>query len=175
MASEKFTALVHYIIQECTDRPSELGAVRLNKVLWFSDVIAYKLHGRGITGESYVKRQYGPVPKHILQTLEELEREDKILVLEPEYRFDTRKFIARTAPASQTLSDEERAIAGAVLDDVLGRTANAVSEMSHDAIWQAAEEGEEIPLFATLAGHDGEITEEVIEWAARSCAQRVTA
>ena len=165
MIDTKFKALVHYIVHKCSDRPDRLGAVRLNKALWFTDTLSYKLNGVSITGGSYKKRQHGPVPTHILKALEELSNEGKILVREPEYRFDTRKFIALTAPETDLLSEEERQMASAVLADILDHSANAVSEMSHDAIWHAAREGEEIPLYATLAATPGEITLDAIEWA----------
>ena len=174
MTNQKFASLVHHIIHECTDQPRELGALRLNQVLWFSDVIAYKLRGRPISGDIYVKRQFGPVPKHILQTLDQLVQEEKVIVIDPEYQFDTRKFVSQVAPLSNSLSDEEKAIVSAVLDDVLGRTANAVSEMSHDVIWAAAKEGEEIPLFSTLVGHVGEVTADVVDWATQSCSRQAT-
>ena len=37
--------------------------------------------------------------------------------------------------------------------------------MTRDAIWDAAYDGEEIPIWATLAANDGEITPDVIAWA----------
>jgi hypothetical protein len=33
MSTEKFKALVHYIVEECSDNPGRLGATRLNKAL----------------------------------------------------------------------------------------------------------------------------------------------
>lgn len=42
--------------------------------------------------------------------------------------------------------------------------------MSHDAIWEAAYIGEEIPVYATLAANEGEITPEVLAWANEAAA-----
>ena len=54
-------------------------AVKLYKILWFADIEHYRLTGRSITGAaSYTKRQYGPVPKGIMQALTTLEGEGKI-------------------------------------------------------------------------------------------------
>jgi hypothetical protein len=44
-------------------------------------------------------------------------------------------------------------------------SANSISELSHDAIWDAANDGEEIPMFATLVSDSAELTPEVIKWA----------
>lgn len=161
----KFKALVHFIIHQCRARPSELGAVRLNKALWFSDVTAYRVDGKPITTEKYVKRQFGPVPRRVLHALERLQMESAIAIMEPEHEFDTRKYVSLKPPSSTLLNDREKYITSVVLESVLGHTANEISEMSHDHIWEAAFEGEEIPLAATL-GSPGEITSESLVWAA---------
>ena len=175
MATEKFKALTHYIIHRCSDHPNQLGSIRLYKTLWFSDVIAYQLRGESITGESYVKRQRGPVPKHILATLEEFEHEGKIVVVRPRFLYDTTKYIALLPPDVRPLSEDDKVIASDVLDALLQRTANAVSEMTHDLIWHAAHEGEEIPLYATLAAVPGDVTPDVVDWGMRAAEQRSSA
>ena len=161
---KKFMSLVHHVIHECPS-PNQLGAIRLNKVLWFSDVTAYRIDGKPITRERYVKRQRGPVPRRIVQAFRSLEESGDIAIVEPEHEFDTRQLISRRAPQSKLLTNRERLITSAALDAVLDRTANEISEMSHDEIWHAAVEGEEIPLSATLAAMPGEVTEEVVAWA----------
>jgi uncharacterized phage-associated protein len=74
---EKFKALVHYVCDKAED-PSVLGSVKLNKVLWYSDSICYMVSGESITGETYVKRQHGPVPRHVVKAVNELVSEGKI-------------------------------------------------------------------------------------------------
>jgi hypothetical protein len=165
MATDKFKALVHYIVHECRESPGRLGAVRLNKALWYTDVTAFKMNGASVTGEKYVKRAKGPVPAHILATLRELRDEGKILIQEPEFPYDPRKFISLVSPDTEHLSDDERSLATSTLSTVCGYTANGISELTHDIIWDAASEGEEIPLYATLASELGEVTESVRKWA----------
>lgn len=165
MATEKFKALVHFMVEECKTEPAKLGATRLNKALWFADVVSFKLNGVSITGDKYVKRQNGPVPLHILETLRQLEREGKIKIREPEQQFDVRKFFSLDAPNTDALSENEKALAQSVLEAVCSHSATAISEMSHDVIWHVARIGEEIPLYATLAAVEGEITDESLAWA----------
>ena len=165
MSREKFKALVHFMVHECRHNPSRLGAIRLNKALWFADMLAYQANGVSITGETYVKRKKGPVPKTILATLAELEADEKIIVQEPEYAYDSRKYIFRGRLESGILSDAEQAWAKLVLDYVCRHSANEISELTHEEIWDAAAEGEEIPLYATLASGKGAITDEVKIWA----------
>src|SRR5713226_8962653 len=94
----KFKALVHYICWRCAD-PTKLGAAKLNKVLWRADFKAYLELGEPVTGATYVKRQYGPVPFSILPSLRELEDEGKISIREVEYFERPKKeFFALTRP-----------------------------------------------------------------------------
>lgn len=165
MATEKFKALVHFIVHECADYPAKLGATRLNKALWYTDVISYKLNRVTVTGETYVKRRRGPVPAQILATIRELREEGKLLIQEPEHQYDPRKFISLVSPEAENLSDDEREMAKSVLDAVCGFTANEISEMTHDIIWEAASEGETIPLCATLVSEVGEVSAAARDWA----------
>lgn len=164
MQTKKFKELTHFVIHECSD-PSRLGSTKLNKVLWFADVWAYQLYGKSITRDKYVKRDRGPVPAHILATLEELQSEKKISVREPELSGEPRKYFSLVSPEDGTLSDDDKKLAQHALEQVCAHSGNAISEISHDIIWKAAKNGEEIPFEATLASIPGEITEDVVEWA----------
>lgn len=165
MAENQFKSLVHYVIYMCQDNNHQLGAVRLNKILWYSDVFAYQEYGQPITDEAYIKRQFGPVPRNILKILDELQYEGKIVILDPEFEFDTRKYISRQAPKEDNFSEKEKRLVSNIAKAVIDKSANEISELSHDLIWESASEGEEIPLYATLASRRGAITEDIIEWA----------
>lgn len=168
MATEKFKALVHFIVHECREHPSRLGAIRLNKSLWYTDVTGFRATGVSVTGETYVKRKNGPVPSHILATIRELQEEGFIHIEEPQHTYDARKYISLEAPPTGVLSEDEKDMARAVVSAVLGYTANAISEMTHDIIWKAADDGEEIPIYTTLAAEAGDVTDEVKAWAAQA-------
>ena len=73
--SDKLKALVHYVISRCED-PNILGSIKLNKVSWVSDLWAYVKWGQPITGEHYVKQQFGPVASTV-GIMQELESEKK--------------------------------------------------------------------------------------------------
>jgi hypothetical protein len=76
---QKFKHLVHYIIWK-VGKDDWFGATKLNKVLWFVDARAYVLTGKPITGETYTRGEFGPVPQHIMSIRRELEREAAIKV-----------------------------------------------------------------------------------------------
>lgn len=160
----KFKALVHFIISQCPD-PSFLGAVKLNKTLWYADVLSYKHYGSSISGTEYIKKQRGPVARFMPKCVEELASEKAIFVREPRYEFDVRCFTSLEDPDVTSLSEQERSLAIHVLNTLLGKTAAEISETTHDMIWSLAKDGEEIPLYATLAARPGLITSDVLAWA----------
>ncbi len=162
---EKFKALVHYICWRCED-PTKLGAVKLNKALWRADFKAYLELGEPVTGASYVKRQYGPVPSAILPALRELKDEGKLSIRDVEfYEKEKREFFALERPDLTPFTANEISLIDEAIEYVTEKhTARSISEESHDRIWELARIGEEIPYY-TVFSKPAEITEDDIEWA----------
>ena len=52
---EKFKTLVVYIAWKAGQR-DWFGATKLNKVLWFAEARAFVLHGKPITGATYIQQ-----------------------------------------------------------------------------------------------------------------------
>jgi len=161
----KFKALVHYVCWKCSDDPSKLGAVKLNKALWFSDVLSYADRGKPITDARYVKQQFGPVPKAILPILRTLEQENALRIEEVEYYgHRKRQYVALVEPDLSVFDESEIKIINKVIDVITdGHTAASISDLTHDEIWKLAEMGEEIPLHAVLASRLGKVTENDIK------------
>lgn len=162
----KFKSLVHYICWRYADDPAKLGAVKLNKALWLSDLSAYYALGKPITNARYVKREFGPVPKAILPILRELESEGALEIREtPYFGRNKRTFVARQEASADFMSEDEKVIVEDTIKFVCEEhTAKSISNASHDHIWKAAEDGEEIPHFTVFALPD-EITDEDRTWA----------
>ncbi len=165
MATKKFEALTHFVVHECRDNPARLGYTRLNKALWFADVVAYKKYGKAITGDKYVKRQHGPVPKHILATIDKLKSKGLLTVVEPNQPYEPRRYISLAEPDTSALSEDELRMAESAVDVMCQWSATSISDDTHDIIWEAAAIGEEIPIKACLAANQGEVTKDVIKWA----------
>lgn len=166
MSNIKLKQLAHYVCWKCED-PSKLGATKLNKVLWLSDVLAFKVNGLSITNSEYVKRQFGPVPKQILVVRQELVAEKKIHERHDDIGGMTGvHFTALQRPDTSLFSLKELEIVNSVLDEICEKhTATSISEFSHDAVWAAARMGESIPMFAWLAGTPGELSDDDFVWA----------
>jgi hypothetical protein len=151
---DKFKALVHYICEKA-ENPSVLGAVKLNKVLWYSDTIHYLTTGQPITGETYVKRQRGP------------SKEGKIACGHVDhFGFTKHEYVSIHEADKSIFSGEEIALIDRAFEHVcINHTARSVSEETHNVIWELAELGEEMPYYTIFASGVGEIDEADIAWA----------
>lgn len=163
--ASKFDALVHYICSVCT--AAKLGAVKLNKVLYYADMMTYALHGASITGATYIKRQNGPVPKQIDGSLQRLERAKKIVVRDvPFFDFMKRDFLSLVEADVSKFSGEEIRVVDEFIRFVCDEhTAKEISNISHTAIWEAAQIGEELPYATFFASYSGEVDESDLKWA----------
>jgi hypothetical protein len=163
---EKFRTLVHYICWQCKEDPATLGSTKLNKVLWLSDFLWYRETGEPITGATYVKREFGPVPRAILPALRKLEEEGSIAIEETEYHgYAKRQFHVHTAPSTDCFTSDQLDLVNKVITYVCeGHTAKSISDQSHDHIWEAAKDGEEIP-YATVFVTRGRLDDKDRAWA----------
>ena len=166
MNREKFKRLVHYVCWRCSGDPTKLGAVKLNKILWFADSSCYYSTGESMTGARYVRRQYGPVPAPILPVLRELEEEGKLTVQDARFHGLAKKeYIVRQAADDSFLSEDERKLIEEIIEYVCNEhTAKSVSNATHNKVWEIAEDGETIPYF-TVFVKPGKITDEDRKWA----------
>ena len=168
---DRTASVAHYVIAR--SQPDKLGAVKLNKVMWFADLEAYRRFGSTITGQtSYQKQQRGPVPNNIVRALNALRDEDKILTRDvPVGGVVRREHLWLVQPDVSGFSPEEVDILNEAIDWVCNdHTARSISELSHDAMWEAAELGEQIPVGAATVVPD-EISAEDLDWAVSELAR----
>ncbi len=164
-SQKKFDNMVLYVAKKVPQ--AQLGAVKLNKIIYYADMIAYMQLGKSITGETYLKRQFGPVPKHILGSIERLEARGALRVQESSiFGLQKRDYIPLAEPDISSFSAKELAL----IDDVANfiaenHTAMSISDVSHTAIWELAEIGEDLPYYTFLVGSLGEIDENDVKWA----------
>lgn len=160
----KFKALVHYVCWK-TD-PTKFGSTKLNKACWLADFTNYYRTGQAITDASYIKRQFGPVPRAILSTIRELEADGSLIVSEKlYYGKPQRQFRALTIPDMANFTAQEKELIDTVAKYVSeNHTAASISELSHDHVWKAASDGEEMPYF-TIFANPVPVSATVREWA----------
>jgi hypothetical protein len=166
---EKFKRLVHYVIWRAGDRDG-FGAVKLNKILWFSDARSFALRGKPITGASYVREKYGPVPRAMMPIREELEREAAIKVWgDRHFDYPSTRLQALRVPDYTKIFDQDELKTVDWWIEYIDKehTATSVSEESHDYGWEIAEMGEELPYHAILAIRMRQPDDSEMEWARR--------
>ena len=160
----KLKAMIHYIADVVPRH--NLGKVKLNKILWFSDREMYLKHGRTISGDTYRRYPLGPVSANIIPAIESLQEEKKLIVRKiRHYTFEGYEYTSCSKPDTSTLNSDELAIIDRQIAWISPRSANDVSDISHDATWDMYENGEEIPMYSVLAARTREVTAADIAWA----------
>lgn len=127
LPEEKFRELILYIARECESHPF-FGATKLNKILFFSDFIAYKATGRSITGAAYMALEYGPVPRKLVPVREDMLLNGDITI---EQSGSQTRVVPTRAPDLEYFSAGERKIVDYVIGALEFQDAESVSELSH--------------------------------------------
>jgi hypothetical protein len=162
----KLKALVLYVIWRAGRREG-FGATKLNKVLWFAEARHYMMYGKPITGETYIRKQYGPVPEHVGEVCKDLEKRSLISkVTEKHHGKDLTRYVANSPPSVAMFSTDELSVIDwwiKCIDEE--HSATSISEKSHDYAWKIAGEGEALPLYAMFASRIRAPLGEELEWA----------
>ena len=162
---QKLREAVLYVVSR--SRPDELGAVKLNKVLYYADMLSYAFTGNALTGAPYKKRPFGPTSDKVLFALRDLENEGEIAIRSSDY-FGYRKteYEVTKSFVRDRLSEGETCLLDDVIDFVCRQnTAKTISEFSHDASWDAVTYGEEIPYLAAYNLLPNQSDLEDLRWA----------
>ena len=127
--------------------------VKLAKMMFYSDFLAFKNLGESITGLEYRKLPQGPVPtkakaiqSHLVAEGKAYEREGTFgrIQLIPVDRFNRKNF-------EGTFSEKELDIMDDVYEQIRPTKAGEISDLSHDFLgWQVANWEEVIPYATTL-------------------------
>jgi len=163
---EKLEEAVHYVCSTCVEE-DRLGAVKLNKILYYSDMLHYAKTGSSITGASYAKRQRGPVPKQVLPAMRNLRSSSRLDWQDiPLFAAARREFEARGLTNLSLFSADEIKQIDAMIRFVCDQSADEVSKFSHTVVWEAADMGEDLPYDTFLVSYLDEPDEERLQKAA---------
>lgn len=139
----KFKQIVLYIINKINKK--QLGNVKLNKILWFADLAKCDDTGYSITGEKYIRQNYGPVATHLPQALEELEKDDKAITIERETP-DTMILYTPVKKADILTFKDDIVYIDEVIEKFKKMKSNKISELTHTKLWQSLNNGDEMPV-----------------------------
>ncbi len=167
----KMRAVILRAIHGC--RPSDMGAVKLNKVLYFVDMIHYAHFRQAVTGATYRKRPNGPTTDQLLFVLREMQQDGQVKIEDVEYHGYWKKQYTPMKPEpSGLLNDEEQALVDDVVDFVCRQnSAKTISDYSHQMPWEMAGDGGVIPYSTAMLLLPMQVSPEAFEAASIGVAE----
>lgn len=131
---------------------AKFGSIKLNKLLFYCDFLAYVKLGKSITGQEYQKLDHGPAPRRMIPTLKSLVKSRHLAIEKRPYYGRTQNVPIALRPARLALfTAEEIALVTEVLEALRHKDATAVSLLSHRfSGWEKASLGETVPYQVAL-------------------------
>jgi uncharacterized phage-associated protein len=151
----KFYELVVLLADRSKDDPL-FGAIKLNKLLFYCDFLAYALLGKPITGQEYFALQNGPAPRHKVVHWDKMVRRKDIAIRRESTRFDNEREVtlALRDPDVTVFTSPELDIVYKVLAHSKDMAGSDLSKITHKFPgWELAREKEVIPYPVALVGN----------------------
>jgi Protein of unknown function (DUF4065) len=143
----RYRELTLYVCQKCATDP-KFGAIKLSKILYFSDFLAYAELGEPITGFEYQRLPNGPAPRRQIPMREEMIKRHElgIQVVRLKGGRTQHRAVNLRVPDLSVFTAAQIALVDRVIEELWDLDAEAVSELSHRMMgWRLADLGETIP------------------------------
>jgi uncharacterized phage-associated protein len=155
---KKLEEAIHYI---CSLASDNLGAVKLNKILYYADMMHSAQTGDAITGATYAKQRRGPVPRQVLPAIDHLVQAGRLSVQNiSDFDFVRREFTTHGETEDSVFSRAEIEKLDYVVHSIDKFSGREISDISHTIIWNAAELGETLPYDSFFVSYLGDLTED---------------
>jgi len=137
-------AVILYFLQRVNNR--FLGRTKLMKLLYYADYEWLEKSGASITGDAYVAKPFGPMPKHAIETLQRLEKRGAIRIeMIKVLDYDQERYLPLEEPDASLFSREELEHLETIARRFEHWTAKQMTNLSHeDWPWKSTRLGEEI-------------------------------
>ncbi|WP_281226009.1 type II toxin-antitoxin system antitoxin SocA domain-containing protein [Flavobacterium aquiphilum] len=141
----KFKNILLYILERCAGKPN-VGETVLYKLLYFSDFNYYELYEEHLTGATYRKLPYGPVPQNLDVIIENMIVNNQVQRFKTTYHgYPQTRYLPLEKSNLTQLKASEKEVIDRVIEQMSDWSASAVSNYSHkDIPWLASKEGEDI-------------------------------
>ena len=147
---QRLRELILYVSDKCS-QDSTFGAVKLNKILYFSDFFSFQQFGEPITGAEYMRLGRGPAPRRMLPVRAQMEVAGELVIQEGEYfGYPQQRPIPLRKADVGLFTARDIALVDDVIQALWNRAASEVSVLSHDIAWRAARDKESIPYEAAF-------------------------
>jgi hypothetical protein len=150
----KFRELLLFIARRSEGDP-RFGAIKLNKLLFYSDFLAYLELGYPITGQPYFALENGPAPRYLVRVREQMVKSKEIAISRKATLSGVQeRVLALRDPDPNKFKPAEIALVTKILDMCRGQGGTELSELSHRfAGWRLAGDKETIPYEVALVGN----------------------
>lgn len=148
---DKYLEVLQYLLRDEEHGGANnrlLGKVKLMKLLYYADFEHYYRHGHSITGDTYRKLDYGPVPNDADWALEELRRREQLKVrYEPVVNYYKYTYeLTKQDVAFTCLDSEELGTLAAVVAKWKHHATQDIVTASHgDPPWALVGYGDQVP------------------------------
>ncbi len=148
-SNKRLRELMLFVADRCQDDP-KFGITKLNKILYYCDSIAFAKYGRSITGISYNKLSFGPVPTGAENTRRRMERDEDVVMSSPGHSFRPRRMIPLREADLTLFTGPEIALVDSIIEEFSEATGSQLRDYSHGRAWRAVDDFERIPYEAAL-------------------------
>ena len=141
----KFKNVWLYILERCAGKPN-VGETVLYKLLYFCDFNYYELYEEHLTGATYRKLPYGPVPQKLDTIIGQMIEKGQLQRVKTEYRgYPQTRYLPLEKADLTELRASEKDVIDRVIEQMSDWSAAMLSNYSHgDKPWKASKDGEDI-------------------------------
>jgi hypothetical protein len=153
-SDEKLAELV-VLVSRFSESDPLFGSIKLNKILFFIDFMAYRTLGKPVTGQAYFALENGPALRYKARLWNSMQKRRDIAVRKEPTVFDNDKerTLALRDPDVTKFSQSELGLIFKIIEAVRITTGSDLSDLSHTLFgWQLSKEKETIPYSMALVG-----------------------
>ena len=147
-SDERLGELILFICQKSVD-DEHFGAVKLNKILFYSDFFAYARWAETITGADYWHLDEGPAPRRLVQVRKKLIKSEALAIQQVDLPlgFVQHRPIHLRRPNLSLFSYDQIALTEEVIAENRNLTATQIANKSHlEWGWRLTRDKEKIEL-----------------------------
>ncbi|RYM32152.1 DUF4065 domain-containing protein [Brumimicrobium glaciale] len=147
----KLKNVLLYILEKCAGKPN-VGETVLYKLLYFSDFNYFELYEEHLTGATYKKLPFGPVPQKLNSIINQMVESGQLKRIKTKYHdYPQIRYLPLVKADLRKLKASEKEVLDNVIEQMSDWSAASISSYSHkDLPWLASKEGEEISYELTF-------------------------
>lgn len=165
---DKVKELILFVAKRSEEDPY-FGGVKLNKILFWADVQAFRERNQSVTRMRYRRLPHGPAPTALIPALKQLE--DEGACHEEQRRLGSltqKRVVPDREPDLSSIEEWELAYVEAAIRDLWSRTATSARDWSHEfPAYELTREGDYIPMKRMLLRKVRRLTDAEVEFGRR--------